>query len=100
MTPKKCVEGLRVIVNNGLMQEPVVLCFIIAFVKCTSKNFTGANEAPCLLAYPKQCSWRLCRVLQLSSVILPKARAFTSPIKPILEANRAGGLQASTRIGL
>ncbi len=56
------------------------------------------DDAPCFLAYSKQPSWMLCSVLQLSSVALPTARAFTLSIKLIPEYGEVGGLQASTRL--
>ncbi len=70
--------------------------FVLALVKCTRIYFSGAKEAPCLLAYSKHRSWTVCSVLQFSSVDLPKARAFTSPTKTVPEAGRVRGLQMST----
>ncbi len=50
------------------------LCFVLALVKCTRIYFSGANDAPCLQAHSKHCSWMVCSILQFSSVDLPKAR--------------------------
>jgi hypothetical protein len=59
--------------------------------------FSGANDAPCLLAQSKYHSWTVCSVLQFFSVDLPKARAFTSSTKSVQEAGRVRGLQIFMR---
>jgi hypothetical protein len=100
MTPKTRADGQGVIDNYGRVRGQAVLCFVHALVKCTRIYFSGANDAPCFLAHSKQRSWMLCSVLQLSLVVLPKARAFTSSTKPIPEDGEVGRLQASTRLAL
>ncbi len=100
MTPKTLADGLGEIVSDGRVRGQAEFCSVLASVKCTRIYFSGANDALCLLAYSKQCSCMVCSVLQLSSVILPKARAFTSPTKPIPEDGRVGRLQVSTRLAL
>ncbi len=62
--------------------------------------FSGAKDAPCLLANSKQHSWTVCSVLQFFSVNLPKARAFMSSTKPVPEAGRVAVLQVLTRLAL
>jgi hypothetical protein len=39
--------------------------------------FSGAKDAPCLLAHSKYCSWTVSSVLRFSYVDLPKAREST-----------------------
>ncbi len=82
--------------NVGRVRGQSVLSFVLALVKCTRIYFAGANNAPWLLAHLKHCSWRLCSILQLSLVVSPKARAFTSSTKPIPVDGEAGRLQALT----
>ncbi len=89
-----------VIVSNGRVRGIVVLCFVLALVKCTMIYFSGANDAPCFLAHSKQRTWMLHSILHLSSVVLPKAMAFTLSTKPIPEDCEVGRLQASTRLAL
>jgi hypothetical protein len=81
MMPRTRAEVLGTIVDEGKVTGQVVSFFMQALVKCTRIYFYRANSALCFLAYFKQCSWRLCSVLQLSSVNLPKARALTSFMK-------------------
>jgi hypothetical protein len=52
------------------------------------------------LAYSKQRSWMHYSILQLPSVILPKARVFTSLTKPIPEDSRVSQLQVLTKLAL
>jgi hypothetical protein len=100
MTLKIRADGLGVIVIQGRVEGQVVLCYVLALVKCTMINFSWANIASCFLSHPNHLSWMLCSVLQLSSVVLPKARAFTSSTKPVYEDGRVVMLQASTRLAL
>jgi hypothetical protein len=60
------------------MRGQTLLCFFLALVKCTRIYFSGAKDAPCLLAHSKHRSCTVCGVLQFSSVDLPKAGAFIS----------------------
>ncbi len=76
----------------------MVLCFVLALVKCTRIYFSGANDAPCFLAQSKHLLWTVCSVLQFSSVYLPNARVITSSTKPMPDAGRVGGLQMTTRL--
>ncbi len=87
-------------VEVGRVRGQALLCFVLALVKCTRIYFSGANDAPCLLAHSRHHSWTVCSVLQFSSVDLPKARAFTLSTKLVPDAGRVGGLQASTRLAL
>jgi hypothetical protein len=93
MTPRIRAGGLGWIVEVGRMRGQALLCFFLAFVKCTRIYFSGAKDTPCLLAHSKHRSCTVCSVLQFSSVDLPKASAFTSSTKPVPEAGRIGGLQ-------
>ncbi len=77
MASKTQADGPEEVVSDESVRGYAVLCFFLALVKCTRIYFSGANDAPCFPAYSKQCSWMLCSVLQLSSVLLLKARVFT-----------------------
>jgi hypothetical protein len=88
------------IVIYGMMGGHAVLCFVLALVKCTKIFFSQADDALCLFDHPKQCSWRYYSVPHQSSAVLPKAKVFIYSLKPISEACRVGGLQASTRLVL
>ncbi len=78
----------------------MVLCFVLALVKCTKIYFSGANNVPCLLAHSKHHSCIVCSVLQFSFNALSKTRVFKLSIKLVIEAGRVGQLQVSTRLEL
>jgi hypothetical protein len=98
MTSKTRADVQEVIDNDGRVRGQAVLCFVLALLKFIRIYFSGANNALCFLAHSKQHSWMLCSVLQLSSVVLPNVRAFTSSTKPIPEDGEMGRLQSSTRL--
>ncbi len=100
MTSKTRADVQEVIDNDGRVRGQAVLCFVLALLKFIRIYFSGANNALCFLAHSKQRSWMLCSVLQVSSVVLPKARAFTSSTKPIPEDDEVSRLLASTRSAL
>jgi hypothetical protein len=81
----------------GQNEGQVLFCFVLALLKCTRIYFLGANNAPCLLAHSKHCSWMVCIVLQFSSVDLLKATVFTYQ-QNWSHTWRVVGLQASTRL--
>jgi hypothetical protein len=87
-------------VNEERVRGQVVLCFILALVKCTRIYFSGANDVPSFLAHSKERLWTLRSVLQLSSIVLPTAKAFTSLIKLISDVGKLGRLQAWMRLAL
>ncbi len=76
-TQRTWAEELGWMIKVSKMRGQALLCFVIALVKCTKIYSAGANDALCLLANSKYCSWRVCSVLQFLSVDLPMARAFT-----------------------
>ncbi len=82
------------------MRGQVLLCFVLTLVKCTRIYFSGAKDATCLWAHSKHRSWTVCSVMQLSSVNLLKAKAFTLSTRLVPEARRVRGLQTSTRLAL
>jgi hypothetical protein len=59
---------------------------------------SGVNNAPSFFAHSKQCSWRLCSILELFSVDLLKTSAFTSITKSKPDAGAVGMLQVSIRM--
>ncbi len=86
--------------RNGRVKGQVVLCFVIALVKCTTIYFSGAKDAPCLQAQYKQCSWTVCSVLQYLYVVLSKVTVFASPTGPLLDDGDVCLLQALTRLAM
>ncbi len=82
------------------MRGQVLLCFVLALVKCTRIYFSGAKEAACYLAHSKHCSWTVCSILQFTSINLPNTRPFTSSTKLVPEAGRVRGLKSSSRLAL
>ncbi len=82
------------------MMGQVWLCFVVALVKCIRIYFSGAKDAPCLLAHATHRSWTVCSVQLFSYVNLRKASAFTSSTKLVPGAGRVGALQISTRLAL
>ncbi len=77
-----------------------MLCFVSAIVKCTSTYFSRAKDAGCFFVHSEQCLWMLCSVLQLSSIILQKARAFMSLTKQISNYGEVGGMACIGKIGV
>ncbi len=100
ITPRTRADGLGWLEEEGRVRGQALSCFVLALVKCTRIYFSSANDAPCLLAHSKHQSWTVYSVLLYSSVDLPKARAFTSSTKPVPDAGRVKGLQASTKLAL
>jgi hypothetical protein len=55
-TTRTCTEGLGLMVEVGRVRGQALLCFVLALVKCTMIYFSGAQDAPCLLAHSKHHS--------------------------------------------
>jgi hypothetical protein len=85
MTPKTLPDRLEEMVSDGGAREQAMLCFVLALVKCSRIYFFEANNALCFRAYLRQRLWMLSRILQLSSVVLPKARALMLLMRPTPE---------------
>ncbi len=92
-TLKTHADGLGETVMDGSASRQAVSCSVFALVKCTMICFLGANDIPSFLAHSMQCMWMLCSVLQLSPVVLLKAREFTLSTKLIIEDGKVCGLQ-------
>ncbi len=90
----------EIIVELGRMRGQELLCFVFDLVKCMRIYFSGAQDAPCILAHTRYHSWTICIILQFYSINLPKGKAFTLSTKLVPKAERVGGLQASTRFAL
>jgi hypothetical protein len=82
------------------MRGQALLCFVLALVKYTRIYFSGAKDAPYLLANSKYHPWTVYSVLEFSSVDLLKARAFTSSTMLVLEARRVSGHSVINEVGI